>query len=232
MSLWISSCDTTASYHPEWSDSRDTCQVENQGACIKAAVAISAVIAGLAGIAQLVDFFATAEVDSDDPPPSQVTDRPPPREESTTETQPTKKTRNPPSETKYLVDVTPLTDEYGATKGSADVRDRTLPQSISMRVDKYSLPVNQVEYNLGSRWKQFDATIGVHNDSPTGGRLTFEVSADGSSLFRKELAKGQLRELHVKIEDTQTLKLKVTFTAGEYYNDYSFGVWGDARLIG
>ncbi|WP_157856438.1 MULTISPECIES: NPCBM/NEW2 domain-containing protein [Streptomyces] len=158
-----------------------------------------------------------------------VTETPP-----STESNPVSPATTPPSsaarETKYLVDMEPLSTTYGVDSGSVELRGETLPQSISLRVDKNSLPANEAEYNLGGQWEIFDATIGVTDTSPTGGRLTFEVLGDGRTLRKVELAKGSPAKVHLEVSGMQTLKLKVRFTAGEYYNDYSYGAWGDARL--
>ncbi|MFB8239213.1 NPCBM/NEW2 domain-containing protein [Kitasatospora purpeofusca] len=137
---------------------------------------------------------------------------------------------NTPSETQYLVDLDPLSSSFNVDRGSVDLHGKTFPQSISLRVDKSSIPANDAEYTLAGRWKTFDATIGVRDDSPTGGRLTFEVLADGRSVFVKELAKGSSQDLHLAVAGIQTLKLKVSFTGGDYYDNYSYGAWGDARL--
>jgi hypothetical protein len=134
-------------------------------------------------------------------------------------------------ETIYLIEVDPLSSSYGVDVGSADVSGKTFPQSASLRVDKNSIPVNDAEYTLGGNWKRFDATIGVRDDSPAGGRLTFQVFADGASLYSQELGKGELREIRLKVAGIQTLKLEVSFTVGEYYDNYSYGVWGDARVV-
>lgn len=123
-----------------------------------------------------------------------------------------------------------LSASYGTDPGSVELRGETFPQSIALRVDKNSIPANEVEYNLGGQWKAFDATIGVTDPSPTGGRLTFEIFGDGRSLRSTELGKGTPVKIHIGVTGIQTLKLKVKFTAGEYYNDYSYGAWGDARL--
>jgi hypothetical protein len=130
-----------------------------------------------------------------------------------------------------LVEVDPLSSSYGIETGSADVAGKTFPQSVSLRVDKNSIPTNDAEYTLGGKWKRFDAAIGVREDSPTGGRLTFQVLTDGTPLYSQELAKGEPKEIHLKVSGVQTLKIKVSFTAGEYYNNYSYGVWGDARVV-
>ncbi|MEU6228293.1 NPCBM/NEW2 domain-containing protein [Streptomyces sp. NPDC047042] len=148
-------------------------------------------------------------------------------ESQTTSSAPTKQT----PESLNLVEVDPLSSSYGIESGSADVAGKTFPQSVSLRVDKNSIPANDAEYTLGGKWKLFDAAIGVRDDSPTGGRLTFQVFADGASLYSQELAKGEPREIHLKVSGIQTLKIKVSFTAGEYYDNYSYGVWGDARVV-
>ncbi|MBO0654052.1 NPCBM/NEW2 domain-containing protein [Streptomyces triculaminicus] len=114
--------------------------------------------------------------------------------------------------------------------GSVDLRGRTYPQSVSLRVDRDTLPANDVEYSLGGSWKRFVATIGVSDDSPTGGSLTFELNGDNRILYMQQLSKGDPRELRFAVAGMQTLKLKVKFTRGEYYDNYSHGVWGDARL--
>ncbi|MEU4845552.1 NPCBM/NEW2 domain-containing protein [Streptomyces gilvosporeus] len=129
-----------------------------------------------------------------------------------------------------MADLDPVSSSYNVDKGSVDLHGRTYPQSVSLRVDKNSIPANDAEYNIGGTWKYFDATVGQRDDSPTGGRLAFQVFLDGRSVFSQELTVGQTRKVHVNAAGASRLKIKVEFTAGEYYNNYSYGAWGDARF--
>ncbi|MBD3580505.1 NPCBM/NEW2 domain-containing protein [Streptomyces sp. KD18] len=101
---------------------------------------------------------------------------------------------------------------------------------MSFSVDKSSLPSSYAEYNLGGRWRLFDATIGVRDDSPSGGRITFQALVDGRSVMKRELGVGESEKVKINVSGALRLMLKVSFTAGEHYDNYSYGSWGDARL--
>ncbi|MFE7551058.1 NPCBM/NEW2 domain-containing protein [Streptomyces gardneri] len=136
------------------------------------------------------------------------------------------------AEEQYLVELEPLPSGYPPYTGSADLGGRTFAQTVSFSVDKSSFPSSYAEYNLGRRWKYFDATIGVRDDSPSGGRITFQALVDGRSAYRRELGVGETAKVKVNVSGALRLTLNVSFTAGEYYDNYSYGSWGDARLSG
>lgn len=41
---------------------------------------------------------------------------------------------------------------------------------------------------------------------------------------------GESEKVSIDVTGALRLILKVSFTAGEYYDTYSYGSWGDARL--
>lgn len=128
---------------------------------------------------------------------------------------------------KYLSDAEPVASTRGADTGAAEVNGKGFARSITVWVNQGG-PVSELEYNLGRDWKFFRATIGLRDDSPSGGRLTFEVVVDGEAVYKKTLPLGQTQEVNVRTQGALRLKLTVTDT-GEDTSD-CYGTWGDARL--
>lgn len=125
----------------------------------------------------------------------------------------------------YLVALTPL--EGSAETGSAEVNGLVYPRSIAQLVNA-SKTVNELEYHLGRHWKSFQATVGLRDDSPSGGTLSFVVSLDGTPAHQTELSVGQAGNIAVDVGGAFRMKLTVTYS-GQDWRAY-YGVWGDARL--
>lgn len=89
--------------------------------------------------------------------------------------------------------------------------------------------MNEVEYNLGRDWKEFRATIGLRDDSPTGGELSFQVATDGGKqLYSESVSLGEEQQIDLNVDGALRLKLTVTY-AGQDPN-YIYGTWGNAQL--
>ncbi|MFI8277860.1 NPCBM/NEW2 domain-containing protein [Streptomyces sp. NPDC085929] len=125
----------------------------------------------------------------------------------------------------YLIAAAPL--DGSVVRGGAEVNGRAYPRSIVQRVGPAD-PVNQVEYHLGRHWKSFLATVGLRDDSPTGGTVSFEVSLDRTPVHRTELTVGQSRDIVVDIGGA--FRMKLTVTGPGWQGGINYGAWGDARL--
>ncbi|MDH6126050.1 hypothetical protein P3T39_003007 [Kitasatospora sp. GP82] len=200
------------------------------------------IIGILAGLVALVTFFGVKGCGSSSNPGgkhAQVSAQPSPSPSPTGASisatpQPPKPSPAEPASTipgsQFLVDLNVLDSNFGVNNGSIDLHGKTFGQSVALRVDKQSLPDNYAEYNLSGRWKFFDATVGVTDDSPTGGKLRLQVFIDGRSAYSRQLSIGQSETIHLNVANAMRLKLQVDFAAGEYYDRYSYKAWGDARL--
>ncbi|MFD3999072.1 NPCBM/NEW2 domain-containing protein [Streptomyces sp. NPDC058583] len=128
----------------------------------------------------------------------------------------------------YLGDVEPLTSTRGVDVGAAEVNGKGYARSVTLWVNQAG-PFSELEYNLGRDWKSFKATVGLRDDSPSGGNVTFEVAVDGRTVYTKTVALGQTQEVNVDAQDALRLKLTVTYSGEDATSDY-YGTWGDARL--
>ncbi|MFI5526909.1 NPCBM/NEW2 domain-containing protein [Streptomyces platensis] len=123
-----------------------------------------------------------------------------------------------------------MSSTEGVDTSAATVNGQGDARSVTQRVNA-ALPANEAEYNLGRHWKHFKATIGLRDDSPTKGQLTFEVSADGKSVFKERVDLGQTQKVDVDLNSPLRLKLTVTYAGQDSTNSY-YGTWGDAQLQG
>ncbi|MGW9432769.1 NPCBM/NEW2 domain-containing protein [Streptomyces decoyicus] len=130
--------------------------------------------------------------------------------------------------TQYLSDLEPLMSTQGVDNGAATVNGAGFPRSVSLSVNAAG-PVNEAEYNIGRQWPKFRATIGLRDDSPTGGQLSFEIRADGKSIFKRSVSLGQAQDVSLDLNGALRLKLTLTYSGQDSAN-YYYGTWGEARL--
>lgn len=99
-------------------------------------------------------------------------------------------------------------------------------------------PLTEVRYDLariGEGFQQFRAVVGVDDSAAAaGGKVTFEVLADGKSVFRSAdtgsiPAGSPPVEVVVPLEGVKVLVLRADFGAGPPVGQVA--VWGDARLV-
>ncbi|MFH8453522.1 NPCBM/NEW2 domain-containing protein [Streptomyces fungicidicus] len=131
---------------------------------------------------------------------------------------------------KYLSEIDPLRSEYGVDAGSAEINGEQYSQSVIMRADKSYVPYGDAEYKLGRKWRTFDATIGLRDDSPRKAVLKFEVFADGKRLHQERMKVGESSKIDVNISGKLRLTLKVSYKSSVDIENYCYGAWGDARL--
>jgi hypothetical protein len=83
-------------------------------------------------------------------------------------------------------------------------------------------------YDIGRGYREFRATAGIQDDSPSGSTAKFQIYGDGRLLYDKTLTLGDSDEVSVDITGVLRLQLWVT----PIQNSTFTGVWGDARLLG
>jgi hypothetical protein len=132
------------------------------------------------------------------------------------------------SRTQYLSDVDPLTSTQGVDTSAVEINGEGFPRSVTL-IASAAGPVNSAEYNLGRHWGRFSATAGLRDDSPTGGKLTFEVSVDGKQEFSETIPLGNSQEIDLDVSHALRLKLTVTYS-GQDSGSSHYGSWGNARL--
>lgn len=70
--------------------------------------------------------------------------------------------------------------------------------------------------------------ITLRFDSPTVGRLSFQVSIDGKQLYNKSITLGEDRQIDLDVNGALQLKLIVTYADQD--PNYFYGTRGDAQL--
>jgi hypothetical protein len=134
----------------------------------------------------------------------------------------------PASQTQYLSDLDPLDSTQGVDTSTAEINGKGFARSVTLIVNAAG-PVNSAEYNLGRHWDSYSATVGLRDDSPTGGKLTFEVSVDGKQEYIETIPLGKVQQIDLSVKDALRMKLTVTYSGQDAGRSY-YGSWGNARL--
>lgn len=134
----------------------------------------------------------------------------------------------PPSQARYLSELEPLTSTRGVDTSTAEINGKGFARSVTLTANAAG-PVNFAEYNLGRHWHTFTATVGLRDDSPTAGSLTFEVAIDGTREYREQIRLGESRNVELDVSNALRLKMTITYT-GEDAGGVYYGSWGDAQL--
>ncbi|MFC9534344.1 NPCBM/NEW2 domain-containing protein [Streptomyces sp. NPDC056975] len=132
------------------------------------------------------------------------------------------------SQTQYLSDLDPLTSTQGVDASAVEINGEGFARSVTLHVNAAG-PVSSAEYNLGRHWDSFSVTAGMRDDSPTGGKLTFEVSVDGDLKTSETIPLGKSQKIKLNVSNALRLKLSVTYSGPDAGTDY-YGSWGNARL--
>jgi hypothetical protein len=90
---------------------------------------------------------------------------------------------------------------------------------------------SEVTYQLDGKYKQFFSVIGIDDSTGKKGSATFEIWADGKSVFQsgKVTHATESRKVSLNVRGVQTLKL-VTTNAGDG-NNSDHADWVNARLV-
>lgn len=88
---------------------------------------------------------------------------------------------------------------------------------------------SQIEFTLGKSYNEFNTVMGIGDkDFSYGGKLIFEVWADGEKIYEtRPLATGEHEGAKLPIKKVKTLILKVKATTDE---GTDFAVWANAHL--
>jgi hypothetical protein len=132
------------------------------------------------------------------------------------------------SQTRYFSELEPLTSTIGVDTSPAEINGRGFARSVTL-IASSAGPTNSAEYNIGRDWSVFSATIGLRDDSPSGGSLTFEVSVDGTRKYSREIPLGRSQNISLNVSHALRIKLTVTYSGQDPANTY-YGSWGNARL--
>ncbi|MBL1109424.1 NPCBM/NEW2 domain-containing protein [Streptomyces sp. 5-8] len=111
---------------------------------------------------------------------------------------------------------------------AVEINGKGFARSVTLTANAAG-PVNSAEYHLGRHYRTFAATVGLRDDSPTGGSLTFEVAIDGTREYRETIHLGESRDIKLDIGNALRIKLTVTYTGQDSGSVY-YGSWGDARI--
>lgn len=129
-----------------------------------------------------------------------------------------------PPVTRFLEAFTPVAGS--PSTGVIDISGVPTPRALY----DYSCYDPTFEYDLGRDFRQFQATLGISDNSPTDERTRFEVFLDGTSSGVFDLGFGE--SVPITIDTTGTLRL--TLVATQLVGDCNDGltIWGDARVLG
>jgi hypothetical protein len=86
-----------------------------------------------------------------------------------------------------------------------------------------------IEYDLGRRYSQFQATVGLRDDGDSDARKQLEIYGDGVLLGSVEVALGRSQTIDIVVSGVLRLKI-VQETLNDGFASANV-VWGDAVLI-
>lgn len=132
------------------------------------------------------------------------------------------------SQVLYLSDLDPLTSTRGVDTSTVEINGQAFARSVTLAVNAAG-PVASAEYNLGRHWDTFSATVGLGDESPTGGLLTFEASVDGRQEYSQTIPLGKTQRIGLGVNGALRLKLTVTYSGQDAANSF-YGCWGNAHL--
>lgn len=140
----------------------------------------------------------------------------------------------PPSgkTTKYLADMDPV--ENYASRGMAVINGTSYIHSIALDNNSATRD-SSVQYDLGRKWQQFDATVGLTDDSPAGQQIQFQIFADGTKVFDRLIDFGSSVSVRLSVSGVLRLKLETLYSGQANIVHAGFGdamLTGDAATVG
>ncbi|WP_141715499.1 NPCBM/NEW2 domain-containing protein [Streptomyces sp. DvalAA-19] len=194
----------------------------------------SAVI-GIIGIVLTVLFFA---LDNEDDKPTQEPSSPPTtRASSSTETSSgnPEPSRSPEPQEKFLSDMEPLGNQFVVGE-SKSINGTDYPNTISLPVSgncSADIKPSFVEYNLGRKWRTFNATMGLDDESMTDARVQLDIYLDGRRASVGYIAEpNHSREVKdLDVTGVARIKFREMYVGGvDRYCQVANASWGNARL--
>jgi NPCBM/NEW2 domain len=199
--------------------------------------AIGGLLVGVAAVGGLIvqsiqrDDAAPATTQNASPPTTLT----PPSDDTTTApgaAQPT--TSGQPSEpsTQYLADLEPISGGMPETTPQ-EMGKKSYLRSISAETGGCAR--NQQAafvYDLGARFRSFDAVVGLTNQSNAAARVEVRVTADDDRLFTAIVRVGQPQPVHVAVTGKIQLMVQQRYLGPEpnLCSEAGDVVWGDARI--
>lgn len=129
----------------------------------------------------------------------------------------------------YLMDMKKLSDGtyWGFDTGPAKISGTSYTRSIVLQ--PYRRDLAFIEYDLGRKFTQLDAVLGVRDDStPSDITMQFQLYADGTLINETKVKLGDTVPIHLVFDKPLRLRLQVTDLTGG--GDRYGGVFGDLRV--
>ena len=122
----------------------------------------------------------------------------------------------------YLSEMTPA-DPTVLDGGSWTVNGSALANSYGNGL----LENGSADFNLGRKFKRFQAVVGLSDDSPVDELVEFKVYLDGRVAYDKSLQLGTSDALSIDVSGVFRLSISAV---AKYMTYPGNAVWGDARL--
>ncbi|WP_053738304.1 TIR domain-containing protein [Nocardia sp. NRRL S-836] len=115
----------------------------------------------------------------------------------------------PPADTTRLATLPVAGRSPDVSLGGADLNGRHYGDSVVYRCSGFCHePKGQIEFNLGRRFRRFEATVGVLDDAVDAGQTgVFEVFVDGSPRGPHTAGQGAPRVVRLDVTDALRLRL-------------------------
>ncbi|MGZ3143966.1 NPCBM/NEW2 domain-containing protein [Lentzea chajnantorensis] len=115
----------------------------------------------------------------------------------------------PPADTTRLTSLPVASRSPDVVLGGANLNGRHYGESVVYRCSGFCHePKGQVEFNLGRRFRRFEATVGVLDDAVDAGQTgVFEVVVDGVPREQRSAGQGGPRLLSLDVTDALRLRL-------------------------
>ncbi len=129
-------------------------------------------------------------------------------------------------ESTVLAPPQPFRMDHSSQGDAISIAGKRYPWGIGVHAD------SRLAFDLGKRFQQFRADIGIATRIGDRGSVVFEVLGDGKSLYRSPVVTGKLPkpiEVQVSVVGVQQLTLQVTNAGDLDLGDAAN--WGSARVI-
>lgn len=125
-------------------------------------------------------------------------------------------------------DVTSTSDPYDS-RDTASINGTDYPHSQGARFCSGDTD-RKWEYNLGRRYAQFHAVVGLDDRSASETVVRYEVVGDGRTLYSQDVGFGTSMPVDVSVQDVLRLRLVTTLLSEEGTCGNATAQWGEARI--
>ncbi|MGW5265646.1 NPCBM/NEW2 domain-containing protein [Microbispora sp. NPDC004025] len=129
--------------------------------------------------------------------------------------------------TTWLVDMPTVDGGEGWERGSRTVGAKVFPHSV-VGSTCFSADDSDVSFDLGRRFRRFQATVGLADDAHSGSRTRFTVFLEGRQLFSRDLRLAEQARVDVPVAGGLRLVLHVEPVGLTECG--ATAVWGEALL--